>query len=201
MNDPLLGQHLPPGIDPDAIGNAQLDDATLASEESDFNRRSKAVIREEQRLRVLEGKRVGRSFRAIGRELQISQAKAQRLFAEGMRLEDGLTLAQSRQLMLLRLEEAVELTYQKMVGDGTDLNLDGHRAWLATLAMICKVTGLDQHAQADGEDVGELDAETVDERLAAAFLRAGARVPDSLQRSMSFARAVHASRKAVEDGW
>ena len=100
---------------------------------------------------MLGRKRQGASFRQISAELGVSRTKVQKLFSEGMRDADGLTVDTLRRLMLERLEYVGMLAYAKMVGvGGCDLDIDGFRAWMATMAQIMKLTGLDQGPPGDG---------------------------------------------------
>lgn len=158
---------LPPGIDPDAIGNAQIDDAYLASEEFGARRRATEIEQEERRAKVIALRRTGAPFRAIAEQLGISVGLAYSDYRKALeRLVPVEDLEAARQMELDRLDR-IQMAHW---GDATDPNsadrFDATRAVLATMDRRAKLLGLDRITERTAADpAGVNNVETVDQAI------------------------------------
>lgn len=132
------------GIDPDAIGNAQLDDAVMASEEADINRSTKRIIREERRAQVLAMRRNSVPFRVIAEQLGVSVSTAHDLWREALAsLCPTEDLENARTAELDRLDR-LRMAYAERAFSGDEA---AARVWMAAHDRYVKITGMDQFEQ------------------------------------------------------
>ncbi len=128
------------GLDPDRVGNAQIDDAYLASEEADFSRTGKQLIREERRAQVLGMRRNHVGFRQIGEKLGISTGTAHRLWSEALEsLVPIEALDDARRAEIDRIERMRLAWIERARTD-----VAAARVWMGLTDRFIKVMGLDQ---------------------------------------------------------
>lgn len=136
-----LAPPLPPGVDAEQLGYAQLDDAYLASEEYGANKRAAEIEREEQREKVLTLRRSGASERAIAAQIGVSRWKVRALLDEALRdLCPPEEREATRQIELDRLDRAL-LAIWGRVADG---DLDAIRVFDRLVNTRIRLCGLDQ---------------------------------------------------------
>lgn len=158
---------LPPGIDPEAIGHAQIDDAYLASEESDASHRAREIEREERRARVIALKRAGASFRAIAEQLGISVSTAYSDYRTAVeRLIPVEDLEAARQLELDRLDRIHMAHWPAAIDPNHPETYDAVRAVLNVSDRRAKLMGMDKPSDRGPSDPSEVASlETIDQKI------------------------------------
>lgn len=142
------------GLDPDAVGNAQLDDAYLASEESGAARRAKEIEEEERLQQIITARRAHIPFRTIANQLGISAGHACRLHKKALaRLVPIEDLEDARTAELDRLDRLAMTHFERAVGGDEDAT----RMYLGIVDRVIKIAGLDKHVEKIELDVGAID--------------------------------------------
>ena len=158
---------LPPGIDPDAIGYAQIDEAYLASEESDAHHRAQEIEREERRTKVVALRRAGAGGRAIAEQLGISTGLAYSDYRAAVeRLMPVEDLEAARQMELDRLDRIHMAHWPAAIDPNHPDTYDAIRAVLNVSDRRSKLMGLDKptdHGPSDPSEVASL--ETIDQKI------------------------------------
>lgn len=159
---------LPPGINADAIGNAQIDDAYLASEEYGANRRAAEIEMEERRARVIALRRTGAPFRAIAEQLGVGVATVYDDYRKALdKLVPVEDLEAARQMELDRLDR-LQMAHWAAATDSN--HPDTYAAVNAVLKVMdrrAKLLGLDQPVDRTASDLsGISDLETIDQKIA-----------------------------------
>lgn len=132
---------LPPGINPEHIGNAQIDDAYLASEESGAAVRSREIVLEERRARVIGLRRTGATYRAIADQLGVSPQTAHNDYTAALkRLNPIEDIEEARQLEIDRMDR-LQLGLWETAAAG---DIPSVLAILRISDRRCKLLGLDQ---------------------------------------------------------
>lgn len=196
------GMDFPTGIDAERLGRAQIDDAYLASEESDAAKSGRRIIRDQRRAEVWDLVRLGLSQRDIAAQLDMSKTAVGTLAREAAAEASGQFSREERRVVLITRLERLSLVLWSNGGANRGES-PAVKDFLATTQLLMKLEGLDQGPPVAGyesiaAEYSVMDLGTVDERLAALFEQQGIRVPDSLRQSISLSRAV---KKADSHAW